>query len=318
MTMIGIRPGAGGNATVLLVLLLAWGAPGCGGDVPSPGSGGNTNTNADSAGDNGNANDGGDATGELGTLRLFIADKPYPYPFLTSAVVTVERIDALRSPADGGTDDPAPHAVLEGAASHDLIPLRNGRMELLVEADVPTGSYGEFRVLLSQAVLTLTDQREFLLTAPSGDPVIVPIGVPITVETTGTREVLLDVDVSRVFPHMPEGIVEDAAGITDFGFEPQQGLRVVDLHVSGRITGTVLSEEGEPLAAAVITAFLGSAEVSSTATEDDGTYTLVGLPAASYRLEFSATGFEDARKSSVAVIAGIDTADADALLIRGG
>ncbi|MCP4250209.1 MAG: carboxypeptidase regulatory-like domain-containing protein [bacterium] len=53
-----------------------------------------------------------------------------------------------------------------------------------------------------------------------------------------------------------------------------------------------------------VTTLYTETEVTGTATDPDGTYTLTGLPAGTYRLEFTAPGFQDAELTDQTVEAG--------------
>ena len=70
----------------------------------------------------------------------------------------------------------------------------------------------------------------------------------------------------------------------------------------------------QPVANAAVTAFEGTTEVSTTSTGTDGTYTLGGLHTATYRVEFSAMGFQDASVDNVSVTAGQTTSGVNANL----
>ena len=59
-----------------------------------------------------------------------------------------------------------------------------------------------------------------------------------------------------------------------------------------------------PLEGVGVTAFKGEMEVTSTATESDGSYALSGLPTGAYRVEFSASGFVGLTVDDVEVQAG--------------
>ena len=95
-------------------------------------------------------------------------------------------------------------------------------------------------------------------------------------------------DAHRWFKATP--ITVQAEQITsgiDFGLQPKaEGAYY--------ITGMVLNPDGEPIEGALVLAKEDGQVVASTLTEEDGTYELENMPAGSYKLEASATSYEDA------------------------
>jgi hypothetical protein len=85
-------------------------------------------------------------------------------------------------------------------------------------------------------------------------------------------------------------------------------MRLINLLDAGRIAGTVVNGDGNPLAAVSVTAYdAADNEVTGTATTEDGTFVLSGLTTGIYRVEFSLTGFQDAEVTGIEVTANQTT-----------
>jgi hypothetical protein len=82
-------------------------------------------------------------------------------------------------------------------------------------------------------------------------------------------------------------------------------MRLIDLIDAASIAGTITAaSDGTAIPGALVTAYLDDEDITSTIAEEDGTYVLAGLPAGDYRIEVTATGFENAQMDPVTVVAG--------------
>ena len=273
-----------------------------------------------------------------GTLKVFVTDKPYPVDWIVSAEVTITRVDVRTGDADDadevvGVEDGDGEAFItifdsewdsdgdgeaDGPRVFNLLDLQNGRTDLLADVDIVAGTYTQMRVYVTEGTIVIVDEeadegvRTFDLTVPSGSSSGIKLHFTFEVVEGEETQLLLDVDLSRAFKAIPSGHIEDPSTISGFKFQPSLAMRLIDLLDAGSITGTVTAEaDGAPIATALVTAYLGDEEITSTITEDDGTYVLAGLPAGDYRVEITATGFEDSQTDAVAVVAGEETANID-------
>ncbi len=258
-----------------------------------------------------------------GTLRVLVTDKPFPFDLIASARVTITSVEVrvAEEATDDGADDGADGedgtfvTIFTGEKEFELLDLRSGRTDLLADADVPAGTYDQMRLIVTGGTVVLTDEREFDLGVPSGEQTGIKLHFTFTVAEGEQTVLLLDVDLSRAFQPIPGGQIDDPSTIREFKFQPSLAMRLINLLDAGSIAGTVRDGDGDPVAGASVTAFDGDTEVTTTTTADDGTYVLGGLATGTYRVECSATGFQDAEVTGVEVTAGETTSNVDITLV---
>jgi hypothetical protein len=186
----------------------------------------------------------------------------------------------------------------------NLLDLQGGQTDLLAEAVLPVGTYTQLRLIVTEGRVKLIDDREPPVTVPSGEQTGIKLRLNFEVTSEETTVLLLDVDLSRAFTPIPGDVTDCTDDFSEFVFSPSLAMRLVELDEVGSIAGTVTDDEMQPIEDALVTAFAGEEEVTSTGTVQDGTYTLAGLPAGEYRLEFSAADFQDAELTGVTVETG--------------
>ena len=204
--------------------------------------------------------------------------------------------------------------IFEGEKLLSLLDLRNGRTDLLADAEIPAGTYKQMRLIVTEGFVRLTDEREFPLRVPSGSQTGIKLHFTFDIEADRETRLLLDIDLSRAFKPSPAGNIAECGDIREFKFQPSLGMRLIDLAEAGSIGATITNVDGEPLAAVSVTAYDGETEVTTTSTESDGTFVLTGLEAGTYRIEFSASGYTDAEVIDVVVGAGEQTNGLDVVL----
>ena len=79
---------------------------------------------------------------------------------------------------------------------------------------------------------------------------------------------------------------------------------------TGSISGAVTKNDETPLEDATLAAFDGTVEVASTSSKSDGSYAILGLPAGTYDVTASHSGFTSSTKT-IEVVAGNETGGTD-------
>jgi hypothetical protein len=229
-------------------------------------------------------------------LTLELMDAPFPLELISSTRVSIIRI-AVHTRA-GDDDSPGLQTIRRRERTLDLLDLRNGVTESLLDDDVPVGSLVEVRLFVEEATVTLADGRAVGVILPSDLENGIP-AVPtsrIEVAGPGTTELLLDFDLSRSLVPIPRA-ADELHEIRHFLLQP--ALRVVNRASTGSVSGSVFDNAGTPgtidddipLSAATVMAYLGIREVTGTATAPDGSYKLMGLEGSRHRIVVFARGF---------------------------
>ena len=244
---------------------------------------------------------------ETGQVRVHVADAPFPFGLLDSAVVAIHGVEV--HVASGPGDDSGFETISTEEDTVNLLDLQNGVTRILGEADVPVGYINQVRLLVVDAWVVLTDGRNFPLEIPSGDRSGIKIHVEPPIEVQGglTSELLLDFDVSRSFHPTPASPI-NASDIVEFVFRPS--VRAVNLSEAGSVSGRVLDDLGTPdtdddvpIEGATVAAYRGNEELTTTATDENGDFVLIGLPAGEITITANATSFGE-EVIDVTVVAG--------------
>nr|WP_297787522.1 DUF4382 domain-containing protein [uncultured Allomuricauda sp.] len=194
---------------------------------------------------------------------------------------------------DDSDDDSYPYVTLmEEEIDVNLLELTNGLTQQLAEIDVPAGSYDLIRVYVKGVNVVLTDGTVYDLKVPSGDASGIKVFVDPAITVVGglSADLLLDFDVSRSF--VAKGNMDTPAGIKGFNFKPV--IKASNMSTAGTLAGNVSTvEEETPIALEGVQISVFAADTLNTTsfTDADGNYAVLGLDAGMYEVVAELEGY---------------------------
>lgn len=250
--------------------------------------------------------DSNDLPGDYGRLSVKLTDAPFPHDLVAEANVTIFKIEA-RFKGDLEVDDNEMDSakttmesdddnefvvLMENEVSVNLLNLTNGITENLVNTEVPMGSYDLIRVYVKGVNVVLTDGTTYDLKVPSGSQSGIKIFIDPELVVSGglTTDLLLDFDVSKSF--VAKGSTNNLASINGFNFKPV--IKASNLSTTGTLKGVIteMSEEDTiGIEGVQVAVFIDDTQITSTFTDADGSYMIMGLEAGSYRVEVEKEGY---------------------------
>ncbi len=242
-------------------------------------------------------------SGSTGTLSVLLTDAPFPIDAVDAANVTIDSV-VIREKVETGEEEGYPFITLTTEKQEfNLLDLQNGVAASLVDLEVPVGEYDLIRLYVGEASITY-DGTEHNLFVPSGAQTGIKIFIDPEIQVEGglTSELLLDFDVSRSF--IVRGNPNSPAGIKGFNFKPV--VRASNLSTAGRVTGVVTDAvTGDLLEGIEVKAEQDTGSVASALTQEDGSYTMIGLQAAAYILTAVAKAdYDSTAIENVNIVAG--------------
>lgn len=250
-------------------------------------------------------NNDSDKNKEFGRLSIQLTDAPFPHDLVAEANVTIFKIEA-RSKEEGFDDNNAPFLVLmEEEIQVNLLDLTNGITNTLVDTEVPTGTYDQFRIYVTGVNIVMTDGTVYDLKVPSGSSSGIKVFVEPNLIVDGglTADLLLDFDVSKSF--VAKGNRKAPEGITGFNFNPV--IKAANMSTAGTLSGniaTIVGEEGTRtgLEGAEVSIFMEDNLITTTFSDEDGMYTVLGLEAGSYEVNVALEGYESVSATDVTIV----------------
>jgi hypothetical protein len=235
-----------------------------------------------------------------GRVVVKLTDAPFPIDLVDKALVTIDKIEIRKASDILMEEDEAvnPFIVLsQQTQQFNLLDLRNGITADLLTMAIDTGKYDLIRLHVTEAQMILKDGTTFKLKVP-GNGIKININQGLVVEGGVTNEVLMDFDVSKSFAI--QGNIKAKNGITGFIFKPV--VRVVSEHKSSVISGKVVDTKGAPIAQASVELIQGDTILTSSLTNESGEYTMIGIPAGTFKMACTKEGFTTDNVTDVTVI----------------
>lgn len=249
---------------------------------------------------------GGAPPSGTGTLSVKATDAPPSLAALRRAAMTIERIEVhQQSDANSGFVTIFDAASMGGPRTVDLLRLRGGITETLIDAQLPAGTYRQVRLVITGGEVVMdtpggtrtysSDNGLLALTSADRSGLKLMFGnTPVEVVGGLTSDLLLDFDLARSF-----NAIGDPTNPTSIQLHPV--VRAVDASTAGTIAGVVASIAGV-VSGAEVAALQSGAVVTSTSTDAQGVYAIHGLPAGAYDVSVSAPGFAPTTVTGVVVV----------------
>jgi len=236
-----------------------------------------------------------------GRLVIKVTDDPFDISSIESATVTITKVE-IKKTGDGVSDGNPFILLSDDTVTVNLIDLRNGVTETLLDLEVPEGEYDLVRLYIEEAGLKLFDFPDsYNVKVPSGRQIGIKLHInpPINVSGGLTSEMLLDFDLSRSF--VLRGNMDHNNG---FIFKPC--IRASNLTTAGRIEGMVTDTANVKIKEAKI--WIAQDTVMATAFADTlGYYAIIGVPAGTYSIFANKDGYDTVKFDGIKVIAGNKT-----------
>jgi uncharacterized repeat protein (TIGR02059 family) len=234
-----------------------------------------------------------------GRLSVMITDDPFNINYIESATVTITKIELRKVGEDSGN----PFIVISDTpVTVDLIDLRNGIKDELVNLEIPAGQYDLVRVYVDEASLKIKDQADsYNLKVPGGEQTGIKVFISpvLLVEGGLTSELLIDFDLSRSF--VMRGNMAHSAGVNGFIFKPC--IRATNNTTAGRIEGLVKDTLSAPIPDAEVWVMKDTV-IATAFTDPSGHYALIGIPAGTYSVFATLTDHDTAGADGVVVFPG--------------
>ncbi|MDP3352989.1 MAG: DUF4382 domain-containing protein [Flavobacteriaceae bacterium] len=240
-----------------------------------------------------------------GNVTVKITDAPMHYDQFMKATVTIDKIEI------GNSADPASFILLTNNQKKvNLLGLVNGITQTMASIDIPEGDYNMLRIYISSTEMEMKNGTNFtynmaqngysgngmmqngMMLNTTNKSIDIPLENILAVSNGSMHEFLMDIDVEHSF--MLNGVTFSGTGssmmmqMTGFTFRPM--LRFVNMHNAGTFQGTVHGPNGN-LADATVTLIHNGVVYTTTHTNLDGKYKLIGIPAGAYTIKVEKNGY---------------------------
>lgn len=238
---------------------------------------------------------------ETGRVILKVTDAPFDISNIESALVTITKVE-LKEEGDGNCEVCEFITLSEDTVILDLIDLRNGVTETLLDMEIPAGRYDMVRLYIYEAGLKLKDSEVIhRLKIPGGSQSGIKVFLRPALEVSegSLEEVLLDIDLSRSFI-----LRGNPAHNNGFIFKPV--VRAANMAKAGCIRGVVTDTEGMEISGASV--WIEQDTVTATTfTDTQGFYAIIGVPAGTWSVSATKEGYDTIRYNGINITAGNKT-----------
>ncbi|MCJ7448679.1 MAG: DUF4382 domain-containing protein [Bacteroidales bacterium] len=237
---------------------------------------------------------------EPGRLVVKVTDAPFPIDFIDSAAVTIIKVE-IRKAGDGIADGNPFMVIFEDTITLNLVELRNGIVDELLDIEIPQGKYDLIRLYVDKASLKIKDGDSYNVKVPSGQQTGIKVFIEPAINVEGglTSELLIDFDLSRSF--VMRGNLHKPSGINGFIFKPV--IRAVNSTTAGRIAGMVTDTAKIKIKNPTVWVKQDTV-VATTVGDTLGHYAIIGLPAGTYSVHATKENYDTVSFTGVKVVEG--------------
>lgn len=241
-------------------------------------------------------------TGPVGTLSVKLSDAPMHYDQFMSASVTIDKVEIGNSQHANSfmtlTDNPMKYNLLE---------LVNGMTSTMANAEIPAGDYDLMRLYISSTEMKMLNGESFtynmnqngysgngmmqngMMLNNQNKSIDIQLNHSLTISDGSMSEFLLDIDVDQSFT-LEDVTYDNNMMMNMSGFTFMPTMRFVDMATSGTISGTVQDVDGN-LPNATVSLMQNGILYTSTHSNTNGNYALIGIPEGAYTIKTELDGY---------------------------
>jgi len=233
----------------------------------------------------------------VGRLSIQLTDAPFPHDLVAEANVTVFKVEARYQGSAQSIDstdatvemhDGKPFVVLmENEIEVNLLDLTNGLTQSLADLDVPVGTYDLLRIYVKGTNVVMKNGDTYDLKVPSGSQSGIKVFMTPALEINGglSSDLLLDFDVSKSF--VAKGYNKKLGTLNGFNFKPV--IKASNIATTGSLKGVITGIEENiaqgPIEGVQVGVFIADTLNTTSFTDADGAYMIMGLDAGTYTIE---------------------------------
>ena len=241
----------------------------------------------------------------FGNVTVKLTDAPMLYGQFKKANVTIDKIEI------GNSTDPNSFIVMNNTPMKvNLMELVNGITHEMANIDIPEGNYNMIKLYISSTEMVMKNENSYeynmelhgftgngmmqngMMLNNDTHSIDITLDQSLIVSNGSMHEYLLDIDVEHSF--IPNGVSFTGMGsnmmmsMTGFTFTPM--MRFINMQDAGTFQGTVSGPNGN-LADATITLMQNDTVYTTTHTDMNGNYALIGIPAGDYTITAEMDGY---------------------------